>query len=119
MGIERVVNLVGVTKAKQKMELMALHKDHREVPVEISISPLVSGEKILFNAFISDITERRNLQIQLNHVQKLESIGQLAAGIAHEINTPLQFIGDNMLYPGFDGRVDPFNKRITNIERES
>jgi PAS domain S-box-containing protein len=95
LGIERAVNLVGVTKAKQKMEFMALHKDHREIPVEISISPLVSGDKILFNAFISDITERRNLQIQLNHVQKLESIGQLAAGIAHEINTPLQFIGDN------------------------
>jgi len=97
LGIERAVNLMRVTytQAKHKMEYMALNKDNREVPVEISISPLVSGDKILFNAFISDITERRNLQIQLNHVQKLESIGQLAAGIAHEINTPLQFIGDN------------------------
>ena len=36
------------------------------------------------------------MEIQLRHSQKMESIGQLAAGIAHEINTPIQFIGDNL-----------------------
>lgn len=39
--------------------------------------------------------ERAMMEIQLRHAQKLESIGQLAAGIAHEINTPTQYIGDN------------------------
>jgi PAS domain S-box-containing protein len=49
-----------------------------------------------------DVTERKKaeheralMQVQLNQAQKLESIGQLAAGIAHEINTPTQYIGDN------------------------
>ena len=42
-----------------------------------------------------DITERAILQNQLTQAQKLESIGQLAAGIAHEINTPTQYVGDN------------------------
>jgi len=43
-----------------------------------------------------DITEKRKREMHDLHAQKLESVGQLAAGIAHEINTPIQFIGDNI-----------------------
>ena len=39
--------------------------------------------------------QRRAMEAQLAQAQKLESIGELAAGIAHEINTPSQYIGDN------------------------
>jgi two-component system, NtrC family, sensor kinase len=49
-------------------------------------------------AIVSDVTERKNLQAQLLHSQKMESIGQLAAGIAHEINTPIQFVSSNLSF---------------------
>jgi len=43
-----------------------------------------------------DITERKQVEEELFLARKLESVGQLAAGIAHEINTPAQFIGSNL-----------------------
>ncbi len=45
-----------------------------------------------------DITERKKLEAELRQAQKLEGIGQLAAGIAHEINTPTQFVTDNVTF---------------------
>ena len=43
-----------------------------------------------------DITELRKLEMDLHQAQKLESIGRLAAGVAHEINTPIQFVSDSV-----------------------
>lgn len=68
--------------------------------------------------------EKRHMQemeIQLQHQAKLESIGQLAAGIAHEINTPTQFIGDNIrfLSDGFSeltALFDQYQKVIQNCK---
>ena len=47
---------------------------------------------------VEDITEQRHAEQQLMLSQKLESIGQLGAGIAHEINTPIQFVSDSLKF---------------------
>ena len=69
--------------------------DDRRVML-VSIVPLmsVSGESGLLSLW-ADVTTQRSLEQRLAETSRLESIGQLAAGIAHEINTPMQYIGDN------------------------
>ncbi len=56
---------------------------------------------------IKDITKIEKIESQIALSQKMESVGQLAAGIAHEINTPMQFVGDNthFLKDAFDSFI--------------
>jgi PAS domain S-box-containing protein len=52
----------------------------------------------LFYAVARDVTRANEIQRELAQAQKLEAVGQLASGVAHEINTPMQFIGDNVRF---------------------
>lgn len=74
-----------------------LRNDGKEGFLEVTFSPLNGAVNNPPGVLLlgSDVTERRILESQLAQAQKLESIGQLAAGIAHEINTPAQYVGDN------------------------
>jgi signal transduction histidine kinase len=69
--------------------------------LEAAISRAASVTVDLQNAnrrLQDEAAERKLIEVQLVQAQKLESIGQLAAGIAHEVNTPIQYIGDNCLF---------------------
>ncbi|MBC7185638.1 MAG: response regulator [Calditrichaeota bacterium] len=88
--------------------------DEREGFLNVTISPYHTrgGGPTGFLVAAEEVTEHKILQQQLLQAQKLESIGQLAAGIAHEINTPTQFIGDNtrFLRDSFAGLLSLMHK---------
>jgi two-component system cell cycle sensor histidine kinase/response regulator CckA len=72
-------------------ESECIHKNGSRVPVLIggaSVDGMESGGV----GFVLDITERKQLQLQLQHAQKMEAVGQLAAGIAHDFNNILMGI---------------------------
>src|SRR6266496_1082526 len=85
-------------RVAKTLESQVQTKSREVFPVEITANYLqFDGQEYCFG-FVRDIRERRALEGQLRHAQKLEGVGQLAAGIAHEINTPTQFVSDNLTF---------------------
>lgn len=91
----------------RRIEEESFHRrDGVPIPVSYVISAMgdeqvISGAVITFN----DISERKqaeeersSMERQLNQAHKMEAVGQLAGGIAHEINTPIQYIGENLRF---------------------
>ena len=77
-------------------DLFIERPDGKVVPILKAVISTKRGGRLLLFEVVFDITERKALERQLAIAQKLESLGELAAGIAHEINTPIQYIGDNL-----------------------
>jgi PAS domain S-box-containing protein len=101
----------------------------KEFPVSLSVSPLLrdehpNGVVVTF----SDISARKyaeeqrsNLERELNQMHKMEAVGQLAGGIAHEINTPIQYVGDNLhflqdAYRDLDALLVVFQELLSQVE---
>jgi len=96
--------------------LRCQHASGKIIWASLKAAPIHDGSAIKgYVGTMEDVSERKHneeerdrMELQLRQAQKLESIGQLAAGIAHEINTPTQYIGDNLrfLRDGFTDLLD-------------
>lgn len=99
---DRVTHEINNTRNKGESirldEINYTRLDGKEGLLGFSINPIGERfeEEASYFLFGSDITDRKKNELKNALSQKLESIGQLAAGIAHEINTPIQYVGDNL-----------------------
>ena len=78
--------------AARQIEIAGVTADGSEFPIELSVARVGSDARAVVTAFVRDITERRALEEQLRQSQKLEAIGRLATGVAHDFNNILMSI---------------------------
>lgn len=85
-------------EGRDPVEINAVRSTGKAFVAEVAISRVDRQGATSFTMLVRDLSRRKKLEARLSQAQKMESIGQLAAGIAHEINTPIQFVGDNVSF---------------------
>ncbi|MEQ1504326.1 MAG: ATP-binding protein [Myxococcota bacterium] len=80
--------------ASLDFECRMVSADGHAVHVRTLVSRSGNGKTL--RGIMFDVTLQKKLELELRQAQKLESVGRLAAGVAHEINTPVQFVSDSV-----------------------
>lgn len=97
--ISKLYDSLNNSKTIEKFEVSyKRNSEEKDRILSIAITPFTepNGSFIGYLLLMDDITEKKHLEKAHQQSMYLESIGQLSAGIAHEINTPMQYISDNL-----------------------
>jgi len=70
-------------------EVLGMRKDGSQFPIDLSVGEGAIDGRPFFTAVIRDVSERKELQAKLAQSERLAAVGELAAGVAHEINNPI------------------------------
>ncbi|HVT12749.1 MAG TPA: ATP-binding protein [Fimbriimonadaceae bacterium] len=81
-------------------EMFSTSLDLEDISIEAWFRPLQDeqGQRAGTIGVITDVTETRRFEMRLALAEKMQGIGQLAAGVAHEMNTPMQYISANTYF---------------------
>ena len=113
-GVRSLVARMVAGAPPAKFEIGIRTRDGRRVTLEVSPRLIDrDGTAVGIQAIARDITGRDIAEMELRQAQKLESVGRLASGIAHEINTPLQFVGDNVSF--LQGSFHQIQELLTSV----
>lgn len=99
------------------VSIRPLYNDDGTVTHSVAVGADISAKREeahkkqeLQDKLVGEMKERERMTIELQLAQKLESVGRLAAGIAHEINTPIQYVGDSVYF--LRSAYDDFNRLL-------
>jgi signal transduction histidine kinase len=97
--ISLVSNMLGrvLTEARLQRDAAGAQKDRAEAAL-LQLTQRSLQLTTAIETLHVEMATRMRVEIQLRHAQKLESVGRLAAGVAHEINTPVQFVSDSLQF---------------------
>lgn len=93
-------------------EAVARRKNGDDLPVELSLGKVRLGSRHLLTILIRDISERKRLESQYLQAQKMEAIGQLAAGVAHDFNNLLTIINGGCEFLLMSGEIEGPSKPL-------
>jgi PAS domain S-box-containing protein len=95
---DRLVKLYKRSKRIEGLDVEWQRRDGRRIMVRLSGRPVRSEESGLegFEMIVEDVTERRLLEAQLRQAQKMEAVGELTGGIAHDLNNVLTIVSANL-----------------------